>query len=110
MSFLTKVEAKYKTGEKFSDIPFKEYAPKDSAFLKEAKRIEKNGTMNEYVKEAINKKVSYKDMVKEIKLAIKKHSEYDKQPGSSHLHAGVVMAMWHLLAALYTSHPEGKNK
>lgn len=113
-SFMTKVTARYcvaaeKEGAKFSDIPFAEFATPSSPFIQEAKRIRKNGTMNMYVDDAIKKKQSYRQLVKEIKLAIKKHRQYNEQPGSSALHAGVVMSMWHLLDALYGSHPESKE-
>jgi hypothetical protein len=69
-------------------------------FLKAVKEIEENNTLNIYVAEAIEKRVDYKTLKKEIKLAIKIHRKYDAQPGSSPMHIAVVMAMTRLLDML----------
>lgn len=88
---------------KIPDVPFSKYAGSASDFIKEAERIADNGTMNMYVAKAIQNEVSSKEMEKEIKLAIKMHSKYDKQPGSSPLHSAVTAAMWTLLGMLRKS-------
>ena len=81
-----------------ADVPFERYATAD--FMRAVAAAKENGTLNMYVDEAINKKVSSTELEKEIKVAIKMHSKYNEQSGSSILHGAVVAAMWNLLAAL----------
>lgn len=69
-------------------------------FLQAVDEIRDNGTMNMYVDDAINKSVSKDELIKEIKLAIKMHRKYDKQPGSSPLHCAIVLSMTRLLGLL----------
>lgn len=71
-------------------------------FIKTVAEIISNGTMNMYVQEAIENQVDVDALVKEIKLAIKMHRKYDKQVGSSPLHAAVVVAMTRLLNVVIT--------
>jgi len=96
MSFLKKVQAEVK---KSAELPYSKYATAD--FLKVVKDIKAHNMLNMYVEDALKKKVNSKLLEKEIKKAIKQHSKMNKQPGASALHAGVTMAMWRLLEALY---------
>lgn len=96
------VRAKYLVGAasaQSKDVPYKEYAT--HGFIKVVKDIKANNMLNMHVEEVLNKKVTSKLLEKEIKKAIKAHSKWGKQPGASALHAGVTMAMWRLLEALY---------
>lgn len=81
-----------------SGIPYSEYAT--DSFKKLVKEIDDLGFMNVFVRQEIDKKSSSKKLEKEIKLAIKQHTKYSHQEGSSIIHIGVVNSMYNLLAEL----------
>lgn len=72
-------------------------------FLDECARMREAGTLNMYVDEAVTNKVTDAELERELKLAIKMHGKYMKQPGSSPLHCAVQAACWTLLGMLNKS-------
>jgi hypothetical protein len=59
-----------------------------------------NGLMNERVADAVESDADAKAIEKEIKLAIRMHGKWIRQPGSSHLHVAVQAGLYRLLDAL----------
>lgn len=87
-------------GKNARDVPFEEYATKNSPFMILSKKFSQYD-INEYVYKAIKNKESYQAMQKEISKAWRFHSKQ-----SSTLHLLQAARLGNLLGMLYASHPD----
>lgn len=94
-----KASQKFK-GKTARDVPFEEYATKDSPFMTFANKFTQYN-LNQYVWQAIKSKVPYQAMQKETSKAWRFHG---KQSSTLHMSRSANLA--NLLEMLYTSHPD----